>query len=79
VNLFLRTDADVNFLNRGTTPLINAVINGDTSIVTNLIAHGADVSIRDSHNMTAKEVAERLHLDQIGKIIEEASPTSGHH
>jgi hypothetical protein len=72
VNLLLKSDVNVNFMNKGTTPLINAIIRGNTSIVENLVAHGADISQRDSHNISPREFAEKLHLVRIGKVLDES-------
>lgn len=57
----------------GRTPLILAVISGQTEAVKRLLALGANPALTDRDGLNALQYARRLGLNGIAKLIEEAS------
>lgn len=53
----------------GRTPLLNAVIDGSTDLVTILIRAGCDLSAADKHGFTAVHFAARCHSESILALL----------
>lgn len=54
----------------GVTPLMHAAIHGDIGLVRELLAHGADPSVRDGqHGLTAKEWAEGYEHPEVAELL----------
>ncbi|MCO5195624.1 MAG: alpha/beta fold hydrolase [Anaerolineae bacterium] len=79
----LKTDIKIDHVNRlGWTALLEAIILGDggprhTEVVRLLVEAGADVHLADSNGQTPLEHARRRGFEQIVKILEEASRSTG--
>lgn len=79
VELLLNLGADPNIADiRNITPLMQAVINNQvrelgsssTEIVTILLRHGADISLRNNDNQTATDIASQYGFAHLTHIIE---------
>jgi len=73
VQLLLDFNANIDMQNmNGWTALIMACYFGYENIVKYLIKHKADITIKDKNERTAFDVAEKRHLSNITKILEQA-------
>lgn len=70
-SVLLHHGARVNDFYRGTTPLVSAVQHNLVADVKLLLKAGADQTIKDIEHQTALDVARKLHLKQIVKLLEQ--------
>ena len=61
--LLIENGASIDKANkRGDTPLIFASLTSNMPVVELLVEYGADITIRGSENMTALDIANRMHM-----------------
>ena len=61
--LLIDSKAEIDKANkRGDTPLIFASLTSNMPVVELLVEYGADITIRGSENMTALDIANRMHM-----------------
>lgn len=70
----VKVETPIDLLNKrgkyGYTPLMQAVVDKDLGLITQLLAKGADPSIKDNGGMTALEKAKRANDKQIVSLLE---------
>lgn len=60
VEILLRAGLDVNIRTPAGTALHEAALCGKLEVVRTLLEHGVDLSIRDAHNYTVKDLLSQL-------------------
>ncbi|WP_374401793.1 ankyrin repeat domain-containing protein [Flavobacterium sp.] len=73
VQQFVEIGVDVNKKDeRGTTPLMYAILFKQTEIVSYLIRNGADYRAEDSNGLTISDYAEKSKSEEIIKLVKDA-------